>query len=80
MKYLLEVTEHYRVDSEDEVNAIIEEAKTDSLFTLAKYNCVQKDRKSKGEIIDSWYKISLTKKFNDEKEPSGNVVAVYEEN
>ena len=79
MKYLIEVTENYRVDSEKEAAALIEEAKQNQRqYSLSKYSSVQKERKSKGEVIDSWYKVSLTKKFTDEKEPYVSVVPTYE--
>lgn len=68
-KYLISVQEVYRVDSEAEATAMIEEAKNDSTCTLVKYNCESKERKSKGEVIDSYKKLTLIKKFNDEKEP-----------
>lgn len=75
MKYLIETTEVYRVDSEEEAKIIIEEAKKTS--TLKKYNCVSKERKQKGEIVDSWYRLSLTKAWDDEKEPCGATKVSY---
>lgn len=79
MKYLIEVTENYRVDSEKEAAALIEEAKQNQRqYALSKYSSVQKERKQKGEVIDSWFKVSLTKKFTDEKEPYVSVVPTYE--
>ena len=79
MKYLIEVTENYRVDSEKEAAALIEEAKQNQRqYSLSKYSSVQKERKSKGEVVDSWYRVSLTKKFTDEKEPYVSVVPTYE--
>ena len=36
-KYLITTTETYRVDSEEAVEAILEEAKNDSNYTLVKY-------------------------------------------
>ena len=79
MKYLIEVTENYRVDSETEAAALIEEAKQNQRqYSLSKYSSVQKERKSKGEVVDSWYRVSLTKKFTDEKEPYVSVVPTYE--
>ena len=79
MKYLIEVTENYRVDSEKEAAALIEEAKQNQRqYSLSKYSSVRKERKSKGEVIDSWYKVSLTKKFTDEKEPYVSVIPTYE--
>lgn len=75
MKYLIETTEVYRVDSEEEAKIIIEEAKKTS--TLKKYNCVSKERKQKGEIVDSWYRLTLTKAWDDEKEPCGATKVSY---
>lgn len=75
MKYLIETTEVYRVDSEEEAKVIIEEAKKTS--TLKKYNCVSKERKQKGEIVDSWYRLTLTKAWDDEKEPCGATKVSY---
>ena len=77
MKYLIEATEIYRVDSESEANALLEEAKCEG--NLSKYSCVHKERKSKNEVIDEWYRVTLNKKFTDEKEPEATVSIVYEE-
>ena len=48
-KYLINTTEVYRVDTEEEATELIEEAKKDSQYTLSKYSSVQKERKSGGE-------------------------------
>ena len=69
MKYLITTTEVYRVDTEEQVKQIIEEAKTDSHFIVTKYTSQYKERKQKGEVVDSWWKLSITKQFTDEKEP-----------
>ena len=53
-KYLISVTETYRVDTETEAAKIIEEAKVDGKYVLSKYSSVKKERKQKGEIIDEW--------------------------
>ena len=37
MKYLCEVTEKYRIDTETEAKAFIEEQKADSKYSLKKY-------------------------------------------
>lgn len=76
-KYLTTVTEIYRVDSEAEVQFLVEEAKKDSMYSLVKYNREFKQRKSKGEVIDEWYKVTLVKGFNDEKEPEDVVDVSY---
>lgn len=78
MKYLTDVTEVYRVDSEAEADQLLETAKASGV--LNKYSCVYKERKQKGEVIDSWYKVTLNKKFTDEKEPDKQMAINYEEN
>lgn len=76
-KYLINVTETYRVDTEAEAAKIIEEAKVDGKYVLSKYSSVKKERKQKGEIIDEWYRLTLTKVFEDEKEPIGSATIEY---
>ena len=77
MKYLISTTEIYRADSEAEAVQLIEEAKTDNHFILAKYSSQFKERKQKGEVIDSWYQVSLKKVFTDEKEPEFSCKVSY---
>ena len=69
MKYLITTTEVDRVDTEEQVKQIIEEDKTDNHFIVTKYTSQYKERKQKGEVVDSWWKLSITKQFTDEKEP-----------
>jgi hypothetical protein len=78
MIYLTNVVETYRVDTEDQVLRMIEEAKQDNRFTLVKHTSQYKEKKAKGEVIDQWYKVSLTKQFGDEKEPEATVTINYE--
>lgn len=77
MKYLITTTEVYRVDTEPEAQALIEAAKADNHFILNKYISEYKERKSKGEIIDEFYKVSLVKTFTDIKEPETQVSIEY---
>jgi hypothetical protein len=77
MKYLITTTEVYRVDSESEVENLIAEAKADPNYALAKYNREYKERKMKGEVVDAWYKVTLTKRFTDEKEPDCCTTVTY---
>ena len=77
-KYLITTTEIYRVDDEIEVQNLIEEAKHDPMCTLIKYNREYKEKKSKGEVVDEWYKVTLVKSFNDEKEPERRINISYE--
>ena len=78
MKFLINTTEVYRVDTETEGAALINEAKQDTEYVLSKYSSVKKERKSKGEVIDEWYHVTLVKTFNDEKEPAEVVNVIYE--
>ena len=78
MEYLVSTTEVYRVDDEASATSLIEKAKHDSMYELAKYSSVKKEKKSKGEIVDEWYQVTLVKKFNDEKDPISNINVNYE--
>ena len=78
-KYLVSSVETWRVDTEAEAIDLIEDAKQDNHFMLAKYSRDHKERKSKGEVIDEWYKVSLTKIINDEKDPFSNTKVWYGE-
>lgn len=77
-KYLVSTTETYRVDTESEATRVIEEAKQDGSYVLGKYTSEHKERKSKGEVIDEYWKLTLTKLFNDIKEPDSIVNVSYE--
>lgn len=77
MKYLISTTEIYRANSEAEAVQLIEEAKQDNHFILAKYSSQFKERKQKGEVVDSWYQVSLKKVFTDEKEPEFSCKVIY---
>lgn len=80
MKFLTSVVETYRVDTSHEVDVMVDEAKKDESFSLAKYKCDAKEVKSKGEVLDSYYLLSLTKVFNDPKDPVNEVAINYEVN
>ena len=78
MKFLISTTEIYRVDSEAEAEQLIQDAKTDDKFDLLKYTTEKKDIKLKGEIVDTYFKVSLNKAFNKLKEPLNEVDINYE--
>lgn len=77
MKYLINTTEVYRVDTIGEVEELQEQVKTDNRFDLASFSYKYKCQKQKGEIIDEWYQVSVKKNFNDEKDPLVNVGIQY---
>lgn len=78
LEYLINTTEVYRVDTEKEAAELINNAKQDKQYELAKYSSVKKEQKQKGEVIDEWYQVTLVKKFNAEKEPISHVSINYE--
>ncbi len=76
-KYLISVSEKYRIDTENEALKFIEEAKNDSRYELAKYSTAKKCTKQKGEIVDEWVQVTLNKVFDSEKEPNGCATIEY---
>lgn len=78
MKYLIQTTEIYRASNEAEAQELINEAKQAGEYELAKYSSERKEVKSKGEVIDEYMKVSLTKTFNNIKEPIATATITYE--
>lgn len=67
MKTILHVAEVYRIDTEEDVKAAIEEAKNqadDEGYILKGYSSKLKEKKSKGEVIDTGYEVTLKKEYN----------------
>ena len=77
MRYLLKNVLTYRVASEAEAKELIEEAKKDRNFNLSKYSSEYKCSKAKGEVVDEWYRVILTKDFTSEKEPDCTTTISY---
>lgn len=77
-KFLVSTVETYRVDSDEEAKALIEEAKQSNMFELGKYSSEYKTRTAKGEIVDEYYKVVLTKNFNSIKEPIQHIKVAYD--
>lgn len=76
-KYLISTVETYRIDTESEVKEFIEEAKHNPSFQLKKYVSEYKEKSKGGEIIDEYFKVSLTKGFNDIQEPISTAMPYY---
>lgn len=76
-KYLLKTTEEHRADNEAEATELINAAKADGRYVLAKYSSVKKERKAKGEIIDEYFIVTLVKVFDDAKDPCGEASVEY---
>ena len=76
-KYLIKTTETYRCDSEEEAKALIEEAKKNHIYTVTKNSSEIKTLKQKGEVVDEWQRVTITKEFTSEKEPGFSVDIYY---
>lgn len=79
MKYLTKTAETYRVDSEAEVLEMIKSAKESSQWTLEGHSSKKKQIKQKGEVVEEYFMLTLTKSFNDEKEPMDDIDIFYGE-
>ena len=77
MKYLIKTVETYRVANEAEAKQLIESAKSDRSYTLSKYSSEYKCSKAKGEVVDEWYRVILTKDFCNEREPDTTAIVTY---
>jgi len=76
-QYLIQTVETYRVDTEHEAEQLITDAKNGKEYELKKHNAEKKEVKQKGEVVEEYWKVSLTKKFTDEKDPIGTTVINY---
>lgn len=77
-KYLTKVIETYRVDTEAEATRLIEEAKKSNYYTLIKYDSTLKEIKEKKEVVETYYRVTLTKLIDDEKYPIADVQLSYD--
>lgn len=77
--YLIKVTEQYRCDTEAEAEVLINEAKENGQYTVVKSSSEIKTTKAKGEVVDEWRRVLITKEFTSEKEPTEQITIVYGE-
>ena len=66
MKQLMKTTDVYRVETEEEAMNLIQEFKDNQNtngYTVTKSGYVLKTRKSKGEIVDSWFIATVERSF-----------------
>lgn len=72
IKYLIKSTQEIRVETEEDADILhkqmAEEAEKINAI-LTSWNETLKEKKSKGEVIESWVIIKYTLTFNDPKEP-----------
>lgn len=72
IKFLLKATNEIFVLTEEDANALhkeIEEFAHSNNYTLYSWTQTLKEKKSKGEVIDSWFICKYILIFNDPKEP-----------
>ena len=78
MKYLINTTDVYRVETVEDAERLHEELKNDNNFVLASYGYKTKYIKVKGEIIEEYQLVTAKKTFNAEKEPDKSIEIFYE--
>lgn len=72
LKFLLKTTNEIFVLTEEDANTLhkeIEEFAHSNNYTLYSWTQTLKEKKSKGEVIDSWFICKYVLVFNDPKEP-----------
>ena len=77
-KYLCNVVETYRVESEAEADALIEEARGSNMYDLTKSSITHKEIKQKGEVVDEYYLVALTKFIQEHKNPTTSINLKYD--
>ena len=68
MRTLVKTVDTFRVDDEEEAVRLIDEYKNNQItdgYSLTKSGYVLKNKKSKGEIIDSWAIVTVERTFNE---------------
>lgn len=63
---LMKQTDEIKVNTEEEAKELIESFKDKAAqegFEITKYTSTLKEKKSKGEVIDSYYLVSITKRW-----------------
>ena len=64
---VLKITEEYRVESEDEAKLVMEKFRTEANekgYSIGQMGYTHKDKKSKGEIIDSGELLKVVKVYD----------------
>lgn len=72
IKSLIKSTNEVRLESEEEADIFHKQVQEEAAklgCTLTNFNKTLKEKKSQGEIIESWYIVKYTLTFNDPKDP-----------
>lgn len=78
MRYLTKTVETYRVATVEQAQAFHEELKNDNRFTVSSFTTKTKYIKEKKEIVEEYQLVTVTKLFNDEKEPDSEINVNYD--
>jgi hypothetical protein len=78
MCYTLKTTNVYRVPTVEDALALRKHLERTCIGELTSFSYKTKYIKAKGEIIDEYYKVALTKVFTDIKEPEVQAEVSYE--
>ena len=62
-KKLVQSVETYIIDDESEVDAFLEELRSEMTFEIKKYSSTKKQKVKKGEIEDEWIQFTVTKAY-----------------
>lgn len=65
-RYVNQVTEVYRIDTEEEVQAFNEQLKEEAIaegYTLKSYSYTLKEKKKSGEVLDAAYVVKAVKEY-----------------
>lgn len=68
---MIKQTEVYKANTEEDAVTIIDGFKQKQLsggYELTKYESKLRTKKVKGEIIDTWYTVTIEKTFNTEED------------
>lgn len=68
--YLINTVETWRVRDIDSVKALQEEVNNDPRYEVKKFEYQSKEVKEKGDIVDEYQLVKITKSFNDPKFPN----------
>ena len=72
IQYLIQSQNTIRVETKEDANALhaqYEKYASDNGFVLSAWSQTLKERKSQGEVIESYYLCKVTLVFNDAKDP-----------
>lgn len=65
-RYINQITEVYRIDTEEEVQAFNEQLKEESVqegYVLKSYSYTLKEKKKSGEVLDAAYVVKVVKEY-----------------